>query len=237
MENKFTGIKERVLQIVEKKGVSKESFFTKIGMSSANFRGKAKETPLNSNAIREIISIYPEINLHWLITGEGETEIPKPSELNPQFISKHDLHVLGRKYYESDLEDVKRYLLYSEAYIKAKCSDLLLQTKENIDVLNKISNIAHLLKIHLDEYYSNRFDPIDEELYIKGVHEDMGIDSVNFENQKIKWIVKLLAFERSLEHISYSITHYISYLERGCKMYLDYGSIKLDEELIEKTKD
>ena len=64
-------IKERVLQIAEKKGVSKESFFTKIGMSSANFRGKAKETPLNSNAIIEIVKFYPEVNLHWLITGEG----------------------------------------------------------------------------------------------------------------------------------------------------------------------
>lgn len=72
MRNKFTTIKERVVQIAEYQNESKESFFSNIGMTSANFRGKAKETPLNSNAIENIITKYPTINLHWLITGNGE---------------------------------------------------------------------------------------------------------------------------------------------------------------------
>lgn len=72
MGNKFTYIKERVTQIADYKGVNKEKFFKEIGMTSANFRGEAKKTPLNSNAVENILSIYPDINPTWLLTGEGE---------------------------------------------------------------------------------------------------------------------------------------------------------------------
>jgi len=81
MENKFTKIKYRVLQIAEHYRINKENFFKKIGMTSANFRGNAKETPLNSNAIENIITNYPEINLQWLLTGNGEM-------LNSQTVTK-----------------------------------------------------------------------------------------------------------------------------------------------------
>lgn len=64
-------IKDRVIQVIEFKGVKKEDFFPKIGMTSANFRGSAKNTPLNSNAIENILSIFKDINPEWLITGDG----------------------------------------------------------------------------------------------------------------------------------------------------------------------
>lgn len=72
MDNKITTIKDRVVEIAEKQEVSKEKFFRNIGMTSANFRGKAAERPLNSNAIENIITHYPQIDLNWLITGEGD---------------------------------------------------------------------------------------------------------------------------------------------------------------------
>ncbi len=65
-------IKERILQFIDYKGVVKERFYEKIGMTSANFRGKAKETPINSTAIENILSEFPDLNLEWLITGRGE---------------------------------------------------------------------------------------------------------------------------------------------------------------------
>lgn len=72
MEGKSSKIKERVLQIAECKGIAKERFFEKIGMTYGNFKGKSKETPLNSTAIENIYAIYPDINLEWLITGKGD---------------------------------------------------------------------------------------------------------------------------------------------------------------------
>ena len=64
-------IKERVMQLLEYKHIAKENFFIQIGMTSANFRGNAKYTPLNSTAIANIFSIVPDVSLEWLITGEG----------------------------------------------------------------------------------------------------------------------------------------------------------------------
>lgn len=64
-------IKDRILKISDYSGLTKELFFSKIGMTTANFRGKAKETPINSTAIENILSVFPEINPEWLITGKG----------------------------------------------------------------------------------------------------------------------------------------------------------------------
>lgn len=64
-------IKDRIIQLIEFKGIAKESFYKKIGMTSASFRGKAKDTPINSNAIENILSIIPDTDLYWLISGKG----------------------------------------------------------------------------------------------------------------------------------------------------------------------
>lgn len=65
-------IKERVLKIAEYKGIPKEQFTTEIGMTYGSFKGSAKNRPLNSNAIEKILTIVPEINPEWLLTGTGE---------------------------------------------------------------------------------------------------------------------------------------------------------------------
>ena len=65
-------IKERIIKVIELKGIPKEIFFKKIGMTSANFRGDAKKTPLNSTAIENILSEIPDLNPRWLLTGEGD---------------------------------------------------------------------------------------------------------------------------------------------------------------------
>lgn len=65
-------IKDRVVQVIEYKKIRKEVFYENIGMTSANFRGNAKNTPLNSTAIENILTIIPDLNVDWLITGKGE---------------------------------------------------------------------------------------------------------------------------------------------------------------------
>ncbi len=65
-------IKQRIIQILESQGIRKEEFYKKINMTSASFRGNAKKTPLNSNAIENILTIFPSVNATWLLTGKGE---------------------------------------------------------------------------------------------------------------------------------------------------------------------
>ena len=68
----MTTIKDRVLQVSKYKGVSKEKFFKELEVSYGTFKGKAKESGLNSNFLEKIIAKIPEISAEWLLTGKGE---------------------------------------------------------------------------------------------------------------------------------------------------------------------
>lgn len=65
-------IKDRIIQLIEYKGIAKENFYKKIGVTSANFRGKAKESDVVSVTIAKILSEIPDVNIEWLLTGNGE---------------------------------------------------------------------------------------------------------------------------------------------------------------------
>lgn len=71
MVNKFSNIKERILQLTDFKGITKEEFFKSIGMSYGSFKGSAKDRPLNSDAIENILTIYADVNPEWLLLGKG----------------------------------------------------------------------------------------------------------------------------------------------------------------------
>lgn len=61
-----------MIEFIDSKNIVKEKFYKIIGMTSANFRGRARTSPINSNAIKKMIDKFPDLNLYWLITGEGQ---------------------------------------------------------------------------------------------------------------------------------------------------------------------
>jgi hypothetical protein len=83
MAEKITNIKDRILQIAENKGVAKERFFEILGFSYGNFKGKSKISAPSTDIIVEISSKFPDINIEWLITGNGTIlKTPLPSNEN-----------------------------------------------------------------------------------------------------------------------------------------------------------
>lgn len=96
MSYKFSTIKERILYVLEFKGIVKDKFIKKIGMTYGNFTGKAKETPLNSNAIGNILIELPDINIEWLITGKGEMLLTKKIEVKHNDINIIRMDILNR---------------------------------------------------------------------------------------------------------------------------------------------
>ncbi len=64
-------IKERLVQVIELKGIAKEKFYKKIGSTSANFRGNARKTPLRSDIIENVLSEISDLSPEWLLTGKG----------------------------------------------------------------------------------------------------------------------------------------------------------------------
>lgn len=96
MKINFRMIKERIVQLIETKRVPKEKFFSDMGVTSANFRGKARSTPVNSDVIANIFAAFPDVNLEWLIAGKGQMFKPETEQIE---------ETISLKTYEAKVEE------------------------------------------------------------------------------------------------------------------------------------
>ena len=64
-------IKERILQIAKRKGITNREICQKIGLTYGGFTGENKKRPVNSDAIANLLVEYPDVNPRWLLTGQG----------------------------------------------------------------------------------------------------------------------------------------------------------------------
>lgn len=61
--------KERVIQFLEYKGITKNKFYVETGISNGTLD---KVSGLSLETVEKFYNVYPEINPDWLITGKGE---------------------------------------------------------------------------------------------------------------------------------------------------------------------
>ncbi len=111
-----TNIKERVAQIAKESPFSQEKFYRMIGMTSANFRGKAKETPLNSNAIAKIITQFTYVDVFWLLLGEEGERFKKNSQSDTSCEEKDEMIRMLKSQIadlKADKEDLREMLRLS----------------------------------------------------------------------------------------------------------------------------
>lgn len=138
MEKKITYnlkyIKNRILYFASYKGISFEKFTKNIGMSYASFKGEAKKSTINSDAIVNIITNYPDINPIWLLTGQGEMVKIKDDDINKDELAVVALvdNVRMQKKLSVYEIKVKRLEELNDAY-KDEIRDL----KNEISLLNK----------------------------------------------------------------------------------------------------
>lgn len=62
-------LKKNILYFIDFKGISKSKFYKETGISRSVLD---KKTGLSEDNIAKFIAKYPEVNSHWLLTGEGE---------------------------------------------------------------------------------------------------------------------------------------------------------------------
>lgn len=131
-------IKERVLHFAKIKRMSIESFLEPVGISYSAFRGKAKQGTLNSDAIYALHKSYPDMNLSWLVCGEGEPVVKEVS---------YDVRSVVEYIYENMplfLGDAEFRKLVRLARIEIKNGALVGQVEElqrQIARLNKITGL------------------------------------------------------------------------------------------------
>ncbi len=61
--------KERIIQFLEYKGITKNKFYVETGISNGTLD---KVSGLSLETVEKFYNVYPEINPDWLITGRGE---------------------------------------------------------------------------------------------------------------------------------------------------------------------
>lgn len=62
-------ITQRILQLIDSKGISKNKFYKETGLSNG-FLDKVKD--IGVSKIEKILKAYPSVNPIWLLTGSGE---------------------------------------------------------------------------------------------------------------------------------------------------------------------
>lgn len=129
MKNKSSTIKERILYLADKHEVSRKIFFQKIGMTHGNFTGKAKETPINSNAILRIVDNYPEVDINWLVRGHGE--MYKPSNTESQLTSGERLFGYGRRGNDAEIP-----LISQSGLINLVRGEASIEEVQSLDTIN-----------------------------------------------------------------------------------------------------
>lgn len=64
--------KERLLQYIEAKGISKPVFYAETGIKRGLLDADKLKSTVSDIFIAKIFAVYPDLSLEWLITGKGE---------------------------------------------------------------------------------------------------------------------------------------------------------------------
>lgn len=93
----------RMLMYIDFKQIKKSEFYRKTKLSNG-YLDKVKE--LGSDKVESIISIFPDINLEWLLTGRGEMIKKEPT--SEKFVPFDDARI---KTLEAEISQLKDKLI------------------------------------------------------------------------------------------------------------------------------
>ena len=119
-------IVDRILQIIDFKGINKSTFYKEVGLSNG-FLDKATKN-IGASKIEQILKAYPEINPDWFLTGEGNmlkkdipnTSVKDSSKAYSQEDEKNIINELEKRYKEDKELYEKLILSYKERISELK---------------------------------------------------------------------------------------------------------------------
>ena len=130
-EQKKSPIKQRILYFSSNLGISKRDFYTEIGVSRGTLESG---TGITEDVVAKFIARYPEVNIDWLITGEGDMLKSKRDEPAVEIKPIHQPRSIERK-----MEEQVVYLYSFEA--SAGLSTLFDSKRQNIIDTIRIPNL------------------------------------------------------------------------------------------------
>lgn len=69
-------VKERILQLADDKGLSKQAFLKKAGIRRGLLDGDKIQQGVSDRQLVAILMAFPDVNIEWLLTGDGQMYKP-----------------------------------------------------------------------------------------------------------------------------------------------------------------
>ncbi|MDR0605442.1 MAG: hypothetical protein LBG80_14175 [Bacteroidales bacterium] len=127
--------KERILQFIEFKAITKSIFFEKTGIKRGFLDADKLTQAVSDEHFAKIVAAFPDINLEWLLTGNGEM-LKKNEVVEQKNKSENEIFLTFIEKHNQELKT-----LYLE--------------------VGALRNENQNLKSKLEEYESNRKKTID----------------------------------------------------------------------------
>lgn len=105
--------KHRIIQFIDSRAISRTNFFNKTGIRRGLLDSNKMDGTVSDRHLAAIIQAFPELNLEWLVTGNGSMLKPAPVTMPDDMVS------LQR--YEAKMEECIRLRIELET-LKAKLS-------------------------------------------------------------------------------------------------------------------
>lgn len=103
MEN-ISPVKQRLIDLCSDLNITPNAFSQKIGKSRSFIKGITKD--IGSDALRKIYLTFPNVNIIWIITGEGDKFLSKEENAS----NKDDLTNYLKEENKELKEEVKRLI-------------------------------------------------------------------------------------------------------------------------------
>ena len=81
-------ITERILQILEYKGITEYKFNKDLGFSNG-FLNKSRE--ISTDKYANILSYFPDVNPYWLLTGKGQMLKQQEKTISQSIVGDHNI--------------------------------------------------------------------------------------------------------------------------------------------------
>ena len=139
-------IKQRILQFIDVKGITKTDFCKRTGISYGNIKGNANKSELGGEQISIILEVFPEISPEWLLLGNGE--MLRNAALNlghgQQIVTQNNngtINADNRQFYSDSPDVLRAQIEVLDERIKEKDAQIKekdAQIKELHALLNKM---------------------------------------------------------------------------------------------------
>lgn len=129
----FSILKQRILQFLDIKGITKYKFYQETGIANGIL---SQKNGLTEENIERFLSTYPEVSSEWFLRGKGEmlvsTNVTKDEFCKQEMDIDNDL---GEKFYQRlvELEDRE----FKRDFTLNRIADTLCQIQEQLKQLNE----------------------------------------------------------------------------------------------------